>query len=220
MKKFQQRIKECGFGYILFAISERLPEWLFSYYHSVLLTCTNPKLLTRRYKDYAVRFATEADMDNLGTVGTSKEKALERFHRGDTCVIVEKDGRIVSISWVAIGEVFIRYGGTILDTGPEGLYLYGVYTIPEERMKGFIGPMFKSQLEYHARRNRKLAIGAVDFFNKPSLALHRRMGFNTVGETYGIIAAGISIVHYKKWPYKTRKLHVYFKRPPRNLPWV
>jgi hypothetical protein len=220
MTKAKDKLETYGPEYLLGAISARLPEWLLSYYHTVLISTRSPRLVTRAYKDYLIRPATMDDINNLNTVDIVPSKARERLARGDTCFIVEKAGRVVAISWGAKGKMWVRYGGQVVDTGEDGFFLYGVYVIPEERMKGLIGPLFKLQFEHFGRDNRNHALGAVDIFNKPSIMLHRRMGFDIVGETYCITLLGLSCCYYKQWPDKTKKFHFFFKRPPDDLPWV
>ncbi len=220
LAKAKNKIRTYGPEYLIGAISARMPEWLFSYYHTVLISARLPKLITRTYRDYILRPATADDAANLLTVDIDEEKARERLARGDTCFIVEKAGQIVAISWGAKGRMWVRYGGQIIDTSDDGFFLYGIYIIPSERMKGFIGPLFKMQFDHFGGDNRSLALGAVDIFNKPSIMLHRRMGFEIVGETYCITFFGLSCCFYRSWPVPFRRLHFFFKRPPDNLPWV
>ncbi len=220
LAKAKDKLKTYGLEYIIGAISARMPEWLFSYYHTVLISARTPKLITRVYRDYVLRPATVDDAANLLLVDITAEKARERLARGDTCFIVEKAGEIVAISWGARGKMWVRYGGQVVDTGTDGFFLYGVYVIPSERMKGFIGPLYRIQFEHFGRDKRSLALGAVDIFNKPSIMLHRRMGFEIVGETYCMTLLGLSCCFYKRWPEPPHRLHFFFKRPPDNLPWV
>ncbi|MEW5925050.1 MAG: hypothetical protein AB1746_13780 [Candidatus Zixiibacteriota bacterium] len=213
-------VKSGGIEYLLYSIGSHFPEWLFRYYHAYLIEADDLKLITRDYKDYEIRFATLDDIDNLKSVEIDREKARHRLERGDTCVIVLKDGRVVCISWAATGRLYNRYAGSIVNTGDDGLFLYGVYSIPEERMKGFFGSCFKMQIEFYAARNRTRKYGVVEILNMGSLKVHLRMGFKTTGETYYIAILGMSICYYKTWPNRNRKFHIFFQRPPDGLEWV
>jgi len=217
---FKKGIKDGGLDYALTAITHRFPESLLRYYHTNLIKGDEIKLITRNYKDYEIRFATEADAGNMAHVESEKEKALHRLKRGDTCAIVEKDGQIVSISWAATGRLYNRYAGSIIDTGEDGFYLYGVYSVPEVRMKGFFASCFKLQFEHHLKQGRTTKFGAIEVLNKNSIRTHHRLGFKTVGETYCITILGVTFCYYKSWPIKTKKLHIFVKRPPENLEWV
>lgn len=219
-KKLIEGIKTGGVEYLLYAVGSRFPEWLFRYYHAYLIEADDLKIITRDYKDYEVRFATLDDIDNLKSVDINREKACHRLERGDTCVIVVKDGQVVSISWAATGRLYNRYAGSVVDTGDDGLFLYGVYIIPEERMKGFFASCFKKQIEYYATQNRTKKYGVVEILNMASLKIHLRMGFKTTGETFYVALAGMSICYYKTWPKKTGKFHIFFRRPPNGLEWV
>jgi len=220
LNKLKKGWKSGGFEYLLYSICSRFPEWLLRYYHAHLIQGDELKVITRKYKDYKVRPADVDDVDKLGSVEIDREKALNRFRRGDTCVIVLKDERVVSISWAATGRLYNRYAGSIVDTGDDGFFLYGVYSVPEERMKGFFASCFELQLAHYTSMNRTKKYGVVEILNSSSLKTHLRMGFKITGETYYIAVAGVSICYYKYWPHKTPKFHIFFRRPPQDLEWV
>jgi len=220
IENLKKGIKTGGFEYLLYSVCSHFPEWLLRYYHTHLIEGDDLKLITRNYKEYTVRFATEDDAGHLESVEIDREKALHRLERGDTGVIVLHNDRVVSISWAATGRLYNRYAGSILDTGHDGLFLYGVYSVPEERMKGFFGSCFKLQLEHYASLGRTKKYGVVEILNAASLKTHLRMGFKVTGETYYIVIAGISLCYYKSWPHKTGRLHLFFRRPPEGLEWV
>lgn len=219
-QRFKKGLKDGGIDYLLYSLTSHFPEWLLRYYHVVFIRGEDIKLFTRPHKDYDIRFADESDAGNFEEVESTREKALHRLRRGDSCVIVLKDDRVVSISWAATGRLYNRYAGCIVDTGDDGFFLYGVYSVPEERLKGFFTSCFKKQFEYYAGQGRTVKYGVIEVLNKSSIKAHLRIGFKTVGETYYLAILGISICYYKTWPVKTRKFHIFFKRPPQNLEWV
>lgn len=220
LNNLKSGFKSGGIEYLLYSIGSHSPEWLFRYYHSYLIEGDELKLITRDYKAYEIRFATLDDAENLNSVEIDRDKARHRLKRGDTCVIALKEGRPVSISWAATGRLYNRYAGSILETGDDGLFLYGVYSIPEERMKGFFASCFKLQIEHYAAQSRVKKYGVVEILNTASLKTHLRMGFKITGETYYVALAGMSVCYYKTWPKKTGKFHIFFRRPPSGLEWV
>jgi len=219
-RRLRKGISDGGLEYLVCSFASRFPEWLFRYYHTVLIRGDQIKLIVRRRQDYKIRLANADDAGDLEEVGIARRKALYRLDRGDTCAIVSKDKRVATISWAATGRLYNRYAGSIIDTGEDGLYLFGVYSVPDERMKGHLHSCYQLQFEHHAKQGRTLKYGVIDILNKGSLKAHRRMGFQIAGETYCVTLFGMSICYYKTWPHKTPKLHLFFRRPPQNLQWV
>jgi hypothetical protein len=220
LNRLKTGFKSGGFDYLLHSLTSYFPEWLLRYYHTFLFEGDELKLITRKHKDYIIRFATEADAGNLDSVDVDREKALHRLRRGDTCVIVMKDECVVSVSWAATGRLYNRFAGSIIDTGGDGVMLYAIYSRPEERLKGFFASCFKMQIEHYQKLKRNKKYGVVESLNTNSIKTHLRLGFEITGETFYIAIAGISVCYYKKWPYRTRKIHIFFRRPPENLEWV
>jgi len=201
----------------LHALSWRLPTWMFNYDHTYLIGGRELKLKVRDYPQYEIRRATLDDVETMTKAGIRESLFLHRIKRGDHCILVLKDGRAVSWSWSATGRLFLMLGGIIMDTGPGGFFLYDVYTVPEERLKGFIMVCFEKQLEHHHSLDCWDIYGTISAFNVHSLKTHFRMGFKTCGEAFSMTLAGINFCYYRSWPHKTRKLHIFFKRPPENL---
>lgn len=205
------------FEKVLHALSWRLPWWMFSYDHTYLIGGRELKLQVREYPQYEIRQATLDDVGAMTRAGIREALFRHRIKRGDHCILVLKDGRAVSWSWSATGRLFLMLGGIIVDTDRTGFFLYDVYTVPEERLKGFIMVCFEKQLEHYHSRGCWDIYGTISAFNVHSLKTHFRMGFKTRGEAYSVTMAGINICYYKFWPHKTRRVHIFVKRPPENL---
>ncbi len=222
LSRLKKGYKKGGFEYLLYSITSRFPEWLFRYYHTFLFAGENPKIITRKNPGYTIRFANVQDAGRFADVESDREKALERLERGDSCVIAvrERDAKVVTISWAATGKLYNRFAGTILDTGKDGYYTYGIYSIPEERLKGLHSNCYKMQVEHYEKMGRVKKYGTIDCLNTNSIKIHQRMGDKKVGETYYLALLGISLCYYKKWPFSGPKVDVFFRRPPRKLKWV
>lgn len=212
------KLKQIGFiERVLHALSWRLPSWLFSYDHTYLINGRELKLKVRDYPHYEVRRGVIEDVEIMKKAGIREELFRHRINRGDHCVLVLKDGRAVSWSWSATGRLFLMLGGIIVDTGEKGFFLYDVYTVPEERLKGFIMVCFERQLEHYHQKGCWDIYGTISAFNVHSLKTHFRMGFKTCGEAFSVTLAWVNICYYKSWPHATRKVHVFVKRPPEEL---
>lgn len=213
--------KSEGFKYVIHAIMQRIPRNVFYYKHYKLFTTTKPKFITRQYSEYKLKVADLSDVDAIAKLGIySEEKVLSRLKRGHNCRIVLLDGKVVSILWAIIIDRVFSVDGPIIDIGKEAFFVDGLYTIPEERLKGFHIICFKSLYDYFSKLGRNRILGMIHVDNQPSIRTHKRMGFEDVGETYYMILLGISFCYYKKWPHETKRLHIFKKRPPKNLEWV
>jgi hypothetical protein len=212
------KLNQTGFfERVLHAVSWRLPSWLFNYDHTYLMGGRDLKLKTRDYPHYEIRQAKLTDVEIMKKAGIRESLFRHRIGRGDHCVLVLKEGRPVAWSWSATGRLFMMLGGLIIDTGEKGFFLYDVYTVPEERLKGFIMICFEKQLEHHHERGCWDIYGTISAFNVHSLKTHFRMGFETCGEAYSLTLAGVNLCYYKSWPHETRKVHVFVKRPPEQM---
>lgn len=215
------KINQIGFlEKIMHGLSWRLPWWLFSYDHIFLMGGRDLKLKVREYPQYKIKLGTLDDVEYVTKSGVNGSLFRYRLERGDCCILVLKDDRAVAWSWSATGRLYLKLGGIIVDTGESGFFFYDVYTVPEERLKGFIMVCYEKQLEYRHERGRWDILGTISAFNIHSLKTHFRMGMKPCGEAFGFTVCGISICFYKSWPHKTRKLHIFLKRPPENLEWV
>jgi len=219
-RRFFKGIKSKGFEYFLYFLNERFPEWMFRYYHTYLTRLEKPALRTRDNKGMNVRLATENDADLIEQMGISKEKTIHRLRRGDKCTIIHDKNRILSILWAATGKIYNRYAGSIVDTGGNGLLIYGVFSIAEMRKKGLYSLGLKHHLNYYRSQGRTVAFAVVEAINDVSRKAHHKLGYRIVGETIYCVFLGCSICYYRKWPNRSRKFHVFFKRPPKNLEWA
>jgi len=190
---------------------------MFSYDHTYLMNGRELKLKVREYPHYEIRQAVIDDVETMKAAGIKEELFRQRIVRGDHCLIVLKEGRAVAWSWSATGRLFMLLSGLIVDTGKNGFFLYDVYTIPEERLKGFIMSLFEKQLEHYHNRDCWEIYGTISAFNPHSLKTHFRMGFETCGDAFSCTLVGINLCYYRSWPHKTRKVHVFVKRPPEDI---
>jgi hypothetical protein len=220
-RNLKEGYKRAGLSYLIQAIMWRLPSWLLYYDHSLLFGADEPKIIARKHADYIVRQANLNDIDSIDKLDIyPKGKTAKRFKMGDFCHIVLKGEEVVSIIWAKLGKMFAIQAGAIIDTGDDGFFLDGMHTVTHERLKGLHMIVYKSLFDHMASLGRHHILGIIKAENTISILTHQRMNFKIVGETFYFVLLGVSICYYKKWPYKTRKIHIFFKRPPENLDWV
>jgi len=110
-----------------------------------------------------------------------------RLERGDRLLVARREGRIVSSAWLAERRARVEYLNRWLDVPPGALYLYDVFTPPEERAHGYYGAMLDRFLagERHGRRVLAAVLPGASTAER-ALA---RAGFHPVG-TVGYVALG------------------------------
>lgn len=220
IKKFLREVARSNIDYIFDAVSWRLPNWLFYYYHSYLISTDKPKLIVRTYATYFKRFASIDDLPLLKKCGVSESFAREHFDAGDRCVIMGQNDEIMSIIWGCSERRYLKLSGAILDPREQGVIFYAGFTNEQARLKGLFPTSFNELYQSYAAEGRRRIYAGIHSLNTNSLKLHKRMNFDIVGETFFFILFGIRICYYKKWSYPNKNIHVFIKSPPENLHWV
>ena len=206
--------------YVIQAIAWRLPNWLFYYYHTYLISTVEPKLTVRTYTTYFKRLVTLDDLPLLTKLGIAESLVRERLAAGDRCVIMGQGEEIMSIIWGCAEKRYLRLSGSILDPGEDGIILYAGYTNEQARLRGLFPTSFNELYQSYLTEGRRRIYSAIHSLNTNSLALHQRMSFDIVGETYFWDLFGVKICYYKTWPHRTRKVHIFGKIPPDGLYWI
>lgn len=212
-------IKNLDFDYVLNAISWRLPDWFFVYTRSIIVRTDSPKLITRRLTSYAQKFITIEDAHLLEKVNIPKELLSERLQHGDKCYVIYQDDEILTIIWGSTGKRYMKFYGTVLDPGDDGLMFYGGFTAESMRLRGLFPVAFDKIYQAFQEENMSTIYAAINSLNTSSLKLHKRMNFKEVGDAIHWSVFGLNFTYYRSWPHKTKKLHVFAKAPPNGLYW-
>lgn len=219
LTKLFVEIRNLNFDYILNAISWRLPDWLFVYARSFIVRTDSPKLITRKLTSYEQKFITNEDAYLLEKVNIPKELLAERLRHGDKCYVIYKDDDILTIIWGSVGKRYIKFYGTILDPGDDGLMFYGGFTQESVRLRGLFPVAFDTMYQAYKNASMFTIYAAINSLNKSSVKLHQRMNFTKVGEAIHCSLLGLKFTYYRSWPHKTKKLHVFTNPPPNGLYW-
>jgi len=212
--------KKRDYNYIINAIAWQFPAWFMRYCHSYLLTTKAPKLISRDFKIYFKKFIDLNDLDILNDFGMPEGLVKSRISSGDKGIIIGYGNEIRSIIWGASDKKYLKVVGAVLDPGQDGFIAYGGYTKEKYRIQGLFPSIFNDMYQYYSGRGRNKVYAAIDSINHNSMNLHLKMNFEIVGEIHCFVLMGISICYYKKWPFETNKIHIFFKKPPGNLDWV
>ncbi len=220
LKQIIRLFRQESFEYFWVALSWRLPNWLFYYNHSFLLKSDRLNLVNRNYTRYFEKYITLEDCKLLEKEGYTRELIEARLNAGDRGIIICRNDNIVTICWAASGKRFLKLSGAILNPGQDGVIFYGVYTKKSYRFMGFFPKVFSDLYKFYLAKGHSRVYLSIDKYNVSSLNIHKRMNFEIIGETVYIILFGISICFYKSWPFQTKKIHIFIKKPPHNLEWV
>ena len=118
-----------------------------------------------------------------------------RLERGDRLLVARREGRIVSSAWLAERRARVEYLNRWLDVPPGALYLYDVFTPPEERARGHYGAMLDRFLASE-RPGRRVLAAVLPGPSTGERAL-ARAGFRPVGAV-GYVALGRWRRHFER----------------------
>jgi len=216
LNRFKNGLRQYGPEYLIYCITSRLPGWFLGYHHTYLLTARELNLNISAEDGLDVRFASHDDIMRSKITAVDRQKSSQRFRNGSKCAVVYSRGKMVSIGWAAVGRIFTRQAGSVIDTKNDGVYVYDVYSLPEERGKGFYRACLKLISDFYSLHQRSRKYVIIDVLNSDSINAHIRLGFRVCGESIHVVLGGINICFYKKWPQKKSRFHIFLKKPPGN----
>ena len=125
-----------------------------------------------------VRQATRDDLDALVRLRDQRPLFLERFDKGDHCVVAEVDGRIVGFEWFSERSVHRDTAWGYEVAVPDGfVYAYDAYLDPAVRNTG-VWLRFKAYLgDLMVKSGKRGVLTFVDYGNWTSFRTHVRFGF-------------------------------------------
>lgn len=172
-------------------IDSKTPHWIFLQGRASLMQCKNPRIPHRNYDTLKIEFATHSDIPELikftritGAQGNLSQEEIckQRLERGDRLHLIKDGTNIINVIWISRGKFYIRGYGFKYDTGDDSLYLYNGYTAPEMRMRGIFNMALANIAEYAKSEGRTRFIALIEQDNKPSIAYHKRLNFQTLSE--------------------------------------
>ncbi|MFH2055525.1 MAG: hypothetical protein ABIJ61_06175 [bacterium] len=213
LRNFQKELRIHGGQHFLRWLSWHTPGWLFHFDHTTNWLSVGTVMKPPFDDNLLFRMATEADAEMMRQLSVSPEEFRRRLHLDDKCAIAMRNDEVRSMCWAAIGKLWIKTSGSVLDTGNEGLYVYNGYTLPDERGKGLLKGCYKVLFDYYYPQGRTKVHSAISAFNHVSQVVNRKVGAVSVGETVRVRLFGLNICYYKRWPYPIRRLQFFVRRP-------
>ena len=168
----------------LYAISRRLPPWLFKFIAGTMYYSEEIKLTCRTLNDFHIRPGTSADLPAVAELTSSSMDFLRRRQQTDDAfyVTTTRDQKVVTVQWAHLGPTYIRGYNLFLDLKPDEAYLYGAFSHPRVRLTGVFNTAFKALLKDLAQRNTRCYFCLVEFYNRPAHMFHKRLNFQAIAE--------------------------------------
>lgn len=209
-----QILKQKSLDRLLDFIAWNLPGWLFFYGHNVLTYTEKPTWQIKEFPDYTIRFARLDEADMLQVSGSNKKAIVERLGAGDKSMVVMKGDKLITMIWGAVGKIFIKLGGATFDTGDDGCFYYGSYTLPDIRLSGIGGTVHQLIHESYVAEGRQKNWAIISVNNYRWLQAILRKNYTIIGETYFVKFLFFNICYYKSWPFPIDRVKIFFKNPP------
>ncbi len=129
----------------------------------------------------AVRRGEPSDIDSMEILeGAGKERIfLERFSRGDYCVVAVQDGKLLGYEWYTSKSPHCEDRYLYPVSFPEdAVFTYDAFILPKYRVSG-IWIRFQWFIGEHMRAmGKKRVVTLIDRYNALSINTHLRFGFH------------------------------------------
>jgi hypothetical protein len=140
-----------------------------------------------------IRLATVDDLPGLTRLQNKCAQFVERFSRGDHCIVAIIAGCIVGYEWFSEAETHLETAWGMTIAIPRGfVYAYDAYIDTAYRNTG-LWLRFKASLgEWMVAHEKQGVLTFVDYGNWPSLRTHLRFGFKRADEVLAVTVLGRS----------------------------
>jgi hypothetical protein len=170
-----------------------------------------PPNAVRGLSDLVIRRAEERDVRALSAVADGKASLFRaRLGAGDLCFLGEVDGQILCYTWFHPGpepfgeerNLFVPWG-----LASDTFWSYDAMSRVEARSSGIFVRVFHNALrDVFERHGAARVQGFIYHTNDASLTVHKRMGFEVLGELTSLALPGV------KW--------LYWESPTAKRQWV
>jgi hypothetical protein len=107
--------------------------------------------------------------------------AAERARRGERCLVIRREGRIVSARWLATGTARIDVLGRDLGLAEDEVFVHAAYTSPAVRGLGLTTAAIGAYRRLLAAEGYRRVLAAVGPENRAALRSQRRAGYRRCG---------------------------------------
>lgn len=217
LKALRTQISEGGIDSIFYALSWRLPRWLFRYTHAYLVVAPDLDVVAPETDVYRFRLAKLADAESYSLLGVSAATVRSRLQAGDQCgIAVRADGMVCSMVWASTGLLYLDGVGTVLESDPEGVYVYNSFTLAELRGHSLYRGCSAAVCDWFKKQGRTVRYGIIDKLNESSFVANGRINLRTNGEARYFQILGFHITLLSGWPKTKRRLAISFGKRTRG----
>jgi GNAT superfamily N-acetyltransferase len=127
------------------------------------------------------RFLGGGDLDDYAALHGNTSEARARLARGGRCFGVWVDGRLASTVWLATGTAHIDYLARDFPLVEESVYIYEMYTSPEQRGRGLSEVASAAIYPILAEEGVRRMVGVLEPENTGANRTNKRAGYRVVG---------------------------------------
>lgn len=129
--------------------------------------------------------------ERQGYVG--KQRVMENFETGDTCLGLKMDGQIAAFTWFSTGDRgSILYSPSLKENEA---YLYDVYVLEDFRRRNLATALRYKSYEILLEMGRDTFYSLTESSNKPSMRLKKKLGARPV-------FLGAYVKLFRKWVFR------------------
>lgn len=217
IRHWNRKFREQGADSLLYSLSWRLPKLLFHYTHALLVAAHDLDVTAPQSDEFRFRLASPSDAEAYSLLGVSAETVRNRLAQGNVCgVAVRNDGMVCSMVWASTGRLYLEGVGVILDTDPEGVYVYNSFTLAELRGHSLYRGCSSAVCDWFKKDGRTVRYGIIDLLNESSFKANSRINLEPAGDARYFIILGLHITWLSNWPKTNRKLVISFGRQTRG----
>lgn len=152
--------------------------------------------------ELSFQFASETDLHAIqneiyGYNHISTKKAMERFHKGDKCLLALHQHTIVGYVWI-MKSCMERSSSQYIHLADHRVYLYNGFVLEEFRGKRVLNSMDCFLIHKFKKEHKRSLVTVVPRDNTSSIRARERMGFKRVGHITVIGILGYEYGHIPK----------------------
>ena len=217
LQRLRAKLRSSSLDSLLYSLSWRLPKWLFRYTHAILVAAHDLDVVPPDSEIFRFRMAVPSDAENFKLLGVGAETVRKRLSQDIHCgVAVRGDGMICSMVWASTGRLYLEGVGVILETDPEGVYVYNSFTLAELRGHSLYRGCSSAVCDYYKKDGRTVRYGIIDLLNESSFKANGRINLKPAGEARYFVILGLHITLLQNWPKTRKKLTFSFGKRSRG----
>jgi len=120
----------------------------------------------------------------------------QRLRDGQQCAVARRGQDVIAYCWLASKPVWVGEIEHAVVPGPDEVYLYDAFTLPEWRGQKLFSALLAFLIDLAHRQDRKRALIFVDARNRPSRRAIERVGFELAQTVSRMELAGLSRVWF------------------------